>query len=104
MEKVNDDVTKEQLVDDFKKVVEDAEALLKATARHGGDELKEVRARAEESLRVAKARMAEESEVLMVKTRHAVRSTNAYIHENPWQAIGIAASVGLLIGLITRRR
>ncbi len=104
MQQVTDDVTKEQLVDDFKRVVEDAEALLKATAKQGGEEVKEVRARVEESLRVARTRMAEESEALMAKTRHAVKTTNAYIHENPWQAIGIAASFGLLIGLITHRR
>lgn len=104
MEQVTDNVTKEQLVDDFKRVVEDAEALLKATAKQGGEELKEVRARAEESLRVAKQRMAQESEALMIKARQAVNSTNAYIHENPWQAIGVAASFGLLIGLIAHRR
>ncbi|MBZ0071990.1 MAG: DUF883 family protein [Gammaproteobacteria bacterium] len=104
MENVADEVTKDQLIADFKKVVADAEALLKATARHGGEELAEVRARAEASLRAAKARLAEERTALLGRTKDAARATDAYIHDNPWQAIGIAAGVGLVVGLLTGRR
>ena len=104
MENVADEVTKDQLVADFKRVVADAEALLKATARHGGEELAEVRARAEASLRAAKARLAEERTALLGRTKDAARATDAYIHDNPWQAIGIAAGVGLVVGLLTGRR
>ena len=104
MENVADEVTKDQLIADFKKVVADAEALLKATARHGGEELAEVRARAEASLKVAKARLVEERAALVGRTKDAARATDAYIHDNPWQAIGVAAGVGLLVGLLTGRR
>jgi ElaB/YqjD/DUF883 family membrane-anchored ribosome-binding protein len=104
MAKVSDEVTKEQLVADFKRVVTDAEALLKATAKHGGEELADVRARAEDSLKVGKARLAEERAALLGRTKDAARATDAYIHENPWQAIGVAAGVGLVVGLLTGRR
>ena len=46
MEKISDDITKEQLIADFKVVMADAEALLKATANQGGEKLTEVRAKA----------------------------------------------------------
>jgi len=104
MEKLSDEVTKEQLIADFKTVVADAEALLKATANHGGDELAEVRAKAEESLRVVKARMAESQAELLVKTKEAVKATDAYVHENPWKAVGVAVGVGLVVGLLSGRR
>ena len=104
MEKLSDEVTKEQLIADFKTVVADAEALLKATANHGGDELAEVRAKAEESLKVVKARMAESQAELLVKTKEAVKATDAYVHENPWKAVGVAAGVGLVVGLLSARR
>jgi ElaB/YqjD/DUF883 family membrane-anchored ribosome-binding protein len=104
MGKVANEVTKEQLVADFNRVVTDAEALLKATAKHGGEEMHELRARAEESLRVAKTRLTDEGEALLAKTKDAARATDAYIHENPWQAIGVAAGVGLVVGLLTGRR
>jgi ElaB/YqjD/DUF883 family membrane-anchored ribosome-binding protein len=104
MEKLSDEVTKEQLIADFKTVVADAEALLKATANQGGDELAEVRAKAEESLRVVKARMSESQAALLVKTKEAAKATDVYVHENPWKAVGVAAGVGLVVGLLSARR
>ena len=34
----------------------------------------------------------------------AVKATEAYVRENPWQAVGIAAGVGLVLGLLISRR
>jgi ElaB/YqjD/DUF883 family membrane-anchored ribosome-binding protein len=98
-----DTVTKEQLLADFNVVVKDAEALLKATANQGGEEVARVRAKAEESLGLVKARMAEEQDKLIVKTREAAKSADAFVHENPWTAIGVAAGVGLVVGLLSVR-
>ncbi|MDR3391472.1 MAG: DUF883 family protein [Sulfuriferula sp.] len=104
MEALADEVSKEQLIADFKAVVTDAEALLKATASQSGEKLTEVRAKAEESLRIAKARMAEAQEAMLARTKAAAKATDVYVHENPWKAIGIAAGVGLLVGLLIGRR
>jgi ElaB/YqjD/DUF883 family membrane-anchored ribosome-binding protein len=104
MNDVSREVTSEQLVADFKMVVADAEALLKATANQGGEKVAEIRAKAEESLRVAKARMADAQAALLVKTKEAAKATDDYVHENPWRAIGVAAGVGLVIGLLIGRR
>ena len=30
--------------------------------------------------------------------------TDKYVHDNPWQAIGVAAGVGFLLGLLIGRR
>lgn len=104
MENLSDNVTKEQLIADFNEVVADAEALLKATANQGDEKLAMIRAKAEESLRVMKARMAEAQATMLAKTRAAAKATDNYVHENPWRAIGIAAGVGLVIGLLIPRR
>ncbi|OIQ83506.1 hypothetical protein GALL_347000 [mine drainage metagenome] len=98
------DVTKEQLIADFKVVVADAEALIKATANQGGEALAKVRAQAEESLAVAKEKMADAQAALVEKTRAAAHATDDYVHENPWKAVGVAAGVGLVIGLLIGRR
>ncbi|HSJ47576.1 MAG TPA: DUF883 family protein [Gammaproteobacteria bacterium] len=104
MDRTSDEVTKGQLIDDFKRVVTDAEALLKATASYSGEELDELRSRAEESLKVVKASLAEERDALLVRTKDAAKAADHYIHENPWQALGVAAGVGLVVGLLTGRR
>ncbi len=98
------DVTKEQLINDFKVVVSDAEALLKATAGQGGEAMATMRAKVVESLAAAKAKMSDAEAALLVRTKAAAKATDEYVHVHPWQAIGIAASVGMVIGLLIGRR
>lgn len=99
----NGAATQDQLIADFKVVVADAEALLKATANQGGEKLDEVRAKARESLRLIGVRMTEAEQAMLTRTREAARATDVYVHDNPWQAAGFAAAAGLLIGLLMRR-
>ena len=98
------EVTTDQLVADLKTVVEDAEALLKATSTLTGEKIQEVRARAEESLRQAKARLGEVEEEALRRAREIADAADEYVQENPRQAVGIAAGVGLVLGLLIARR
>lgn len=98
------DVTKQQLISDFKVVISDAEALLKATANQGGEAFANLRAKTEESLAVAKEKIADAQDVLIEKGRMAAKATDDYVHEKPWHAVGIAAGVGLVVGLLIGRR
>lgn len=98
------DVTKEQLIADFKVVIADAEALIKATANQGGEAVAALRSRAEESLAAAKVKMADAQDALIEKSKAAARATDDYVHDNPWKAVGVAAGVGLVIGLLIGRR
>jgi len=97
-------VTKEKLISDFKVVVADAEALLKASAGQGGEALAAVRTRVQESLAIAKEKMLDAEEELLARTKAAARVTDEYVHDHPWHAVGVAAGVGLLIGLLIGRR
>ena len=98
------DATKQQLINDFKVVVADAEALLKATAGQGGEAVAAARVKAEASLAAAKAKMADAQAALLVRTRAAARATDEYVHTHPWQSMGAAVGVGLVIGLLIGRR
>ncbi|MBK9235237.1 MAG: DUF883 domain-containing protein [Rhodoferax sp.] len=93
-----------QLVSDIKAVIADAEEILGATADQGGEKISALRARIQERLRDARTRLAAAEAVLLDKTRAAARATDAYVHESPWQAVGIGAGVGFLLGLILGRR
>jgi ElaB/YqjD/DUF883 family membrane-anchored ribosome-binding protein len=98
------EVTNEQLKDHFKDALADAEALVKATADLSGDTLTEARTRARESLRIAKARLSEAQDVVVQKARGAANATDAYVRDSPWEAIGVAAGVGVLVGVLLARR
>jgi ElaB/YqjD/DUF883 family membrane-anchored ribosome-binding protein len=87
----------EKVVSDVKVLVADIEELLKATASQSGEKLIAARGRLENAL--ARAR-----DTMTVQARHAAEATDQYVHEKPWQATGIAAGVGILIGLLIGRR
>lgn len=97
-------VTKDKLVADLRVVVADAEELLRATAGHAGEKVAVARERIQESLATAKARLAVAQEEVVERTKAAARATDEYVHENPWRAVGIAAGVGLIIGMLIARR
>lgn len=94
----------EQLMKDLRAVVADAEALLQATASQTGERVDAVRARAKDSLVAAKARLVDAEGVAVEQMREAAASTDEFVRANPWQAVGVAAGVGLLLGLLISRR
>jgi ElaB/YqjD/DUF883 family membrane-anchored ribosome-binding protein len=96
-------VTTGKLMEDLRAVVADAEELLKATADQTGERIAAARGKAEESLKVARARLAEQEGAVMAKTKAATKATEDYVRANPWQAVGIAALAGLVLGILARR-
>ncbi|MFT3962431.1 DUF883 family protein [Propionivibrio sp.] len=96
--------SKEKLVSDMKVVVSDAEEILRATTGVAGDKIGELRERIAERLRDAKVRIADAEDMLVNRTKAAARATDDYVNDNPWRAVGIAAGVGLLLGIIIGRR
>ena len=95
---------KEKLVSDMKVVVSDAEETLRATAGVAGEKVGELRERIIDRLRDAKVRIADAEEMLVDRTKAAARATDDYVNDNPWRAVGIAAGIGLLVGIIIGRR
>lgn len=97
-------VSTEKLMRDLRAVVVDAEELLKATAAQTGERVDKVRAKAEESLRTARARLQEMGDSAQVQAREAAREVEQQVRDNPWTAVGIAAGVGLVLGILLGRR
>ena len=96
-------VTKGELMEDLRAVVADGEELLKATADQTGARIATARSKAEESLKAAKARLNEQDAAVMARARAAAKATEDYVRANPWQAVGIAALAGLVLGILARR-
>ena len=94
----------DKIVQDLKVVVADAEELLRATASQAGERAAVARERIERSLERAKVKLAEAESVITEQTREMAHATDQYVHENPWRAVGVAAGIGLIIGLLISRR
>lgn len=97
-------VSKDKLVQDLKIVISDAEELLRATASQAGEKAAAAREKIQDSLHRAKVKLAEVEDVLLDKSKQAARQTDEYVHEHPWHAVGIAAGIGFVIGLLISRR
>ena len=96
--------SQEKLVTDIRAVIADAEEILLATADQTGEKIASLRSRIKERVLDARIRLDAAEEMLLEKTRAAARATDDYVHENPWQAVGIGAGVGFLLGLVLGRR
>ena len=97
-------VTTDKLLQDLRVVVTDAEELLRATAGQTGERVEKIRAKAEESLRVARDRMQAAGKAVRQSAMDAADSVDEQVHKNPWAAVGIAAGIGLVVGILLARR
>lgn len=95
---------RERLVTDLRKVISDAEELLHATKGNTESHVVALRERMAENLRVAKHKLLDIEEAVLNKTKAVARATDDYVHEHPWKAVGAAAGMGLIIGLLLSRR
>ena len=97
------EVTREKLISDFKALVTDSEELLKATANQAGEKASAARARIEQSLQEAKKTVSDAEGILIDKTKEMAKAADDYVRQNPWNAVGIATGIGLVLGLLLRR-
>ena len=83
----------DNFMNDLRAVIADAEELLRATADQHGPKVEEVRARAEESLRAAREHL-----------KGAGAELDSQVRAHPWAAVGIAAGIGLIAGILLSRK
>jgi ElaB/YqjD/DUF883 family membrane-anchored ribosome-binding protein len=99
---------KQKLLADFNAVVTEADQLLKLVTEEGGDRAVALRSKVEKNLNAAKERLRNLEDAVMERTRATARATDEYVHENPWQTVGIAAGLsavlGVVIGVLLTRR
>jgi ElaB/YqjD/DUF883 family membrane-anchored ribosome-binding protein len=81
------------LMDELRSVIANAEELLRATADQAGPKVQEARARAEESLRSARDRL-----------ESTGRELDTQVRAHPWAAVGVAAGIGLVVGILLSRK
>lgn len=96
--------SKDLLIDDIRAAIADGEALLRETANSSGEKLAEVRMKAEQSINLAKQRLTEVQDDILYKAKSVSKATDVYVHDNPWRSIGLAATVGVIAGLLISRR
>jgi ElaB/YqjD/DUF883 family membrane-anchored ribosome-binding protein len=97
------EIHSEQLIGDFKALMADAEALIKATAHHEDGAIASIRTKALDTLTSAKENLSILEGPLSEKAKAVAEGADDFVHRKPWEAVGVAAGLGLLIGLLIRR-
>lgn len=95
---------RDKLLDDLRLVISDAEELLHLTADRVGDDTAELRSRIQSRLQEAGVELAGLKDAATAQVKAAGHATDEFVHEHPWQSIGIAAAIGLVVGLLVARR
>jgi ElaB/YqjD/DUF883 family membrane-anchored ribosome-binding protein len=98
------DSSRQKLAGDFRNVVTDVEELLKATAGQTSGQVLSARDRVAESMKQMRIELENAEHAAIAKAKQAAAEVNHYAHENPWQAVGIAAGIGFLLGVVVTRR
>lgn len=90
----------DRLVTDLKRIVRDSEELLHTTKDSVGDKAQEVRERLADALEATK-RTCRDLEDKAIEGAHAA---DHIIRDHPYQSIGLAFGVGVLIGVLVTRK
>lgn len=93
-----------RLDDDLTLLSETLEEVLRSSGDPADQKYIELKARAEQALHDVKARVSNASDNYYYRAKKAVYRADDYVHEKPWQGVGIGAAAGLVLGLLLARR
>jgi ElaB/YqjD/DUF883 family membrane-anchored ribosome-binding protein len=71
--------------------------------REIGDEVKNLKDQIEDGVAQGRYSLAELQKAVTEKSKAVVETTNRAVQDNPWSAIGVAAAIGFVIGLLIPR-
>ena len=94
------EIANDKLTSDLQAVVQDAEELMNATAGQAGEKVSAARSRLAAAIESAKASYQRVQE----KTVAAAKATDKTIRAHPYESIGIAFGLGLLVGVLVARK
>ncbi len=96
--------TRAKIADEFATAMSEAQDMLQRAASESGDKARDLRSQVETKLLHAKLRLQELEGDAVDRAKNAARATDDYVHDHPWQAIGLAAAIGFVVGLLMNRR
>lgn len=92
--------TREKLAEDLRELIHDAEQLLKSGANEAGEKAAELRAKLQESLTKAK----ETCRRLEDRAIAGAKAADRVIRDHPYETIGLAFGLGVLLGVLINRK
>ena len=104
IEKAHGAIARERVMADLQTLARDAEDLLKATAGDVSEKAKEARTRVSAALERAKTTCTHLQEQTVATAKAAAKKADTVIREHPYESIGVAFGIGLLLGVVVARK
>lgn len=104
MEGSQSQMARERVMADMRALARDAESLLKATAEDASEKAKEARVKLMAAVERAKSTYEAMQAQGIETARAAAKKADATIRAHPYESLGVALGVGVLIGILLRRR
>jgi ElaB/YqjD/DUF883 family membrane-anchored ribosome-binding protein len=108
--RIKDDATsaagniKNVATEEIRNLIADVEDLVARLADLNDADVATMRTKVMATVDAAKETLADSAETLRRRAQRAVSSADGYVHESPWAAVGVAALVGALVGILVARR
>jgi len=97
-------IARERVLEDLRNLAADAELLLSATMGEVGEKAAVAREQLKAGLARAKVTLAELQQKGIASAQAAAKKADSTIRSHPYESVGIAVGVGLLIGYILGRK
>jgi len=104
LEQAHSQMARERVLADLRALAHDSEELLKATAGDVSEKAKEARTRLTAALARTKATVEELQNQAVAGAKAAAKKADTVIREHPYESLGVAFGVGLVIGVLVGRR
>lgn len=96
---------RDRLMDDLQHTIDEAEKWLEDSAGETlGNGSSEARTRFDDTLRTARSDLRKLEDSLLDRGRSTADSVNVYVRDNPWKAVGIGATLGIIAGMLLSRK
>jgi ElaB/YqjD/DUF883 family membrane-anchored ribosome-binding protein len=104
LEQAHSRMARERVLADLRALAHDSEELLKATAGDVSDKAKEARTKLTAALARTRSTIEEMQSQAVAGAKEAARKADAVIRQHPYESLGVAFGIGLLIGVLVGRK
>ena len=98
------DQSVDDIISEFRDLAASLDELLSASTSEGSEALSELKTKAADRLKQAKAAITKVERNAVQAAKDVAVKSDDYVHENPWTSIAVGAGVGLILGLLIGRR
>lgn len=89
---------------EVRSLIEDVEELIARIADLKDADVARVRGKVQRAVDATKQSLQDGAEAIRERAQQAASTADDYVRDSPWQAVGIAALVGAIIGILATRR